>query len=109
MKKSSATHGVPFIRHIDVPSAIKHGEPFQMSVQAEWPNPLWHHDRTEIETDEGNQTINISYIGKRGDGMAVMMIKPIQFSIDITIPKPGKWTLVVKGRAGDKSIDINVA
>ncbi len=99
----------PYIKSVKVPPAIHAGEGFTIEVDAEWPNPSWKHVDTKISVDEKSRTIVVDYLGRRGPGMALMVIQPIQFTQRLVVPSSGSWKLIVRGRAGNKEMDITVS
>ncbi|RMG37569.1 MAG: hypothetical protein D6732_06435 [Methanobacteriota archaeon] len=99
----------PYIKSVKVPQTVRAGEPFTIEVNAEWPNPSWKHVDTKIKVDENNHVIVVDHLGRRGPGMALMVIQPFQFTERLVVPSSGLWKLVVRGRAGNKELDITVS
>lgn len=103
---SGLSSSPPFIKSINCPAKVRAGESFTIEVNAEWPNPSWKHVDTKIKVDENSRTIVVDYLGRRGPGMALMVIKPFQFTENLVVPSPGKWKIIVRGRSGDSETEI---
>ena len=90
----------PFIKAIQFPPTIQAGQTATLLVHAEWPNPSWKHVDTQTFMNEEEREFKINYMGQRGKGLAIMMIKPFTFTVDVVFPSAGEWKVLVETRGG---------
>lgn len=92
----------PFISKIILPDATEPGTEVTIGLQGNWPNPSWKHEKTDIDVDSTKEKIVISYLGTSGGGLAIQVLEPFTAEINVSIPKAGKWDIIVKGRGNDQ-------